>query len=115
MQIQINSDHHISATPEVAARIQELVRDTLERYSDRITRVEVHLNDLNSVKNGSNDKRCLMEARVSGLGPIDAGHEAEALELAIDGAMEKLERAIEHRLGRLENDRVGAANRKRMV
>jgi len=102
MQIQINRDHHISASPEIAARIQELVRGTLDRYSDRITRVEVHLNDLNSAKSGSNDKRCLMEARVSGFGPIDAGHEAEALELAIDGAMEKLERAIEHRLGRIE-------------
>jgi ribosomal subunit interface protein len=102
MQIQINSDHHISASPAVAARIQELVRGTLERYSDRITRVEVHLNDLNSVKGGNNDKRCLMEARVSGFGPVDVNHEAESLELAIDGAMEKLERAIEHRLGRIE-------------
>jgi ribosomal subunit interface protein len=112
MQIQINSDHHISASPETAGRIQELVRGTLERYSDRITRVEVHLNDLNSAKNGSNDKRCLMEARVSGIGPVDAGHEAEALELAIDGAMEKLERAIEHRLGRIETTASGRRSGK---
>jgi ribosome-associated translation inhibitor RaiA len=100
MQIQINSDHHIVASPELAGRIQTLVRDTLDRYSDRITRVEVHLNDLNSVK-GGHDKRCLMEARVAGLGPIDANHEAPSLDLAIDGALEKLERAIEHKLGRI--------------
>ena len=102
MQIQINSDHHISASPELAARIQAIVRDSLERYSDRITRVEVHLNDLNSVKGGSHDKRCLMEARVAGFGPIDVNHEAPSLDLAIDGAMEKLERAISHRLGKIE-------------
>jgi ribosome-associated translation inhibitor RaiA len=102
MQIQINSDHHISASPELAARIQAIVRDSLERYSDRITRVEVHLNDLNSVKGGSQDKRCLMEARVAGFGPIDVNHEAPSLDLAIDGAMEKLERAISHRLGKIE-------------
>lgn len=102
MQIQINSDHHISASPQLAGRIQELVRGSLERYSDRITRVEVHLNDLNSTKGGENDKRCLMEARVAGLGPIDANHEASSLDLAIDGAMEKLERAIEHKLGKIE-------------
>lgn len=102
MQIQINSDHHILASPELAGRIQELVRGALERYSDRITRVEVHLNDLNSTKGGDNDKRCLMEARVAGFGPIDANHEAPSLDLAIDGAMEKLERAIEHKLGRIE-------------
>jgi ribosomal subunit interface protein len=102
MQIQINSDHHISASPELAGRIQELVRSSLERYSDRITRIEVHLNDLNSTKGGDSDKRCLMEARVAGFGPIDANHEAPSLDLAIDGAMEKLERAIEHKLGKIE-------------
>ena len=101
MQIQINSDHQINPSPELASRIQALIRNTLERYSDRITRVEVHLNDQNSVKGGANDKRCLMEARVAGLGPIDANHEAENLQLAIDGAMEKLERAIDHKLGRI--------------
>ena len=100
MQIQINSDHHITGTPELAGQVQELVRDTLERYSDRITRVEVHLNDLNSVKGGSNDKRCLMEARLGGLAPIAVNHEADNLTLAIEGAMEKLERAIEHKLGK---------------
>ena len=102
MQIQINSDHHISASPALAGRIQGLVRDALERYSDRITRVEVHLNDLNSTKGGGTDKRCLMEARLAGLGPVDVNHEAPSLDLAIDGAMEKLERAIEHKLGKIE-------------
>ncbi len=101
MQIQINSDHHITGSPELAARVQALVRDALERYSDRITRVEVHLNDLNSIKHGSHDKRCLMEARLGGLGPVAADHEAENLDLAINGAMEKLERAIGHKLGKL--------------
>ena len=101
MQIQINSDHQINPSPELASRIQALIRDTLDRHSDRITRVEVHLNDQNSVKNGANDKRCLMEARVAGIGPVDAAHEAESLQLAIDGAMEKLERAIDHKLGRI--------------
>lgn len=101
MQIQINSDHHVAASPDLAGRVRSLVLDTLERYSDRITRVEVHLNDLNGMKGGGNDKRCLMEARLAGLGPVDVEHEADSLQLAIDGAMEKLERALEHRLGRI--------------
>jgi ribosome-associated translation inhibitor RaiA len=101
MQIQINSDHHITGSPELAARVQALVRDTLDRYSDRITRVEVHLNDQNSIKGGDHHKRCVMEARLGGLGPVAVNHEAENLELAINGALEKLERAIEHRLGKL--------------
>lgn len=112
MQIQINTDHHITGSPELAGRVQSLVRDTLERYSDRITRVEVHLNDLNSVKGGSNDKRCLMEARVGGLGAVSANHEAPSVELAIDGAMEKLERALEHKLGKLEMTAFGRRSGK---
>ena len=101
MQIQINSDHQINPSPELASRIQALIRDTLERYSDRVTRVEVHLNDQNSVKRGASDKRCGMEARVAGIGPVDVDHEAATLDLAIDGAMQKLERALEHKLGRI--------------
>ena len=101
MQIRLNTDHHITGSPELADRVQTLVQDTLDRYSDRITRVEVYLNDLNSIKGGSHDKRCLMEARLAGLGPVAAEHEAESVTLAIDGAMEKLERAIEHKLGKV--------------
>jgi ribosomal subunit interface protein len=112
MQIQMNSDHHIIGSPQLAGRVQALVRDSLERYSDRITRVEVHLNDLNSVKGGSNDKRCLMEARVAGFGAISANHEAPTVELAIDGAMEKLERALEHKLGRIEMTAAGRRSGK---
>lgn len=112
MQIQINSDHHISTSPQIAGRVQTLVRDTLDRYSDRITRVEVHLNDLNGVKHGSSDKRCLMEARLGGVGPISVNHEAESLDLAIDGAMEKLERAIEHKLGRIARTASGRRSGK---
>jgi ribosome-associated translation inhibitor RaiA len=102
MQIQINSDHHVVTSPQLASRVQMLLRDTLERYADRITRVEVHLNDLNSVKGGSDDKRCLMEARVAGIGAVSADHAADSLDLAVDGAMEKLQRAIEHKVGRIE-------------
>ena len=112
MQIQINSDHHISASPQIAGRVQALVHDTLDRYSDRITRVEVHLNDLNGAKHASSDKRCLMEARLGGVGPVSVDHEADSLDLAIDGAMEKLERAIEHKLGRIATTASGRRSGK---
>jgi ribosomal subunit interface protein len=102
MQIQINSDHRVTASPQLGGRVQALLRDSLERYSDRITRVEVRLNDLNGEKRGSTDKRCRMEARIGGVDAISANHEAPTVELAIDGAMEKLERAVEHKLGRIE-------------
>jgi ribosomal subunit interface protein len=112
MQIRINSDHHISASPALAGRVQGQLRDALDRYSDRITTIEVHLNDLNSAKNGASDKRCLMEARIGGVGPVSVNHEAENLDFAIDRAMEKLERAIEHKLGKLAMTAAGRRSGK---
>jgi ribosome-associated translation inhibitor RaiA len=83
--------------------VQGVVEGRLERFSRRITRVEVHLNDLNSTKLGERDKRCMMEARLGGMKPIAVSHEAPTLTEAIHVAADKLERAIEHTLGRLED------------
>ena len=102
MQIQINSDHQINPSPELASRIRTLIRDTLDRHSDRITRVEVHLNDQNSLKGGANDKRCTMEARVRGHQPVAVTSHAPTLREAMGSAADKLQRSLEHLLGRLE-------------
>lgn len=102
MQVLVNSDHHIVGDQELTERVQGVVEGRLDRFDGRITRVEVHLNDLNSVKLGERDKRCMMEARIGGMTPIAVSHEAPTLTEAIHVAADKLERAIEHALGRLE-------------
>jgi hypothetical protein len=103
VQIQVNSDHHITGDERMNEIVTVLVTDAVGRYADRITRVEVHLNDVNGAKRGERDKRCMMEARVGGLAPIAVTNEADSLDLAMEGAAEKLERAIERVLGRLED------------
>jgi ribosome-associated translation inhibitor RaiA len=101
MQILINSDHHITGDEILTERVEALVEDSLGRFGERITRVEVHLNDVNGDKLGDRDKRCMMEARLGGLKPIAVSHQAGTLQEAMDAAAEKLERAIERTLGRL--------------
>jgi ribosome-associated translation inhibitor RaiA len=103
MQVLVNSDHHIVGGEDLTARVQGVVEGRLERFDGRITRVEVHLNDLNGSKLGERDKRCMMEARVGGLKPIAVSHEAPTLTEAIHMAADKLERALDHALGRLAN------------
>jgi ribosome-associated translation inhibitor RaiA len=103
MQVLVNSDHHIVGGEELTARVQGVVERRLERFDGRITRVEVHLNDLNSLKRGERDKRCMMEARVGGMKPIAVSHEAPTLTEAIHVAADKLERAVAHALGRLQD------------
>ncbi len=103
MQIQVNTDRHIQGGENLQERVQTMVEDAVSHLSDRITRIEVHLSDENSDKGGDKDKRCMLEARVAGIQPIAVTHQAETLALAIDGATEKLQRALETALGKLNS------------
>ncbi len=69
MQVIVNSDHHITGDETLHERVQAIVEDALDRFADRITRVEVFLSDEAGGKHGAKDKRCVMEARPSGVGP----------------------------------------------
>lgn len=103
MQVLVNSNHTIHGGEDLTERVQGVVEGRLDRFEGRITRVEVHLNDLNGSKLGERDKRCMMEARIGGMKPIAVSHEAPTLTEAIHAAADKLERAIEHALGKLED------------
>jgi ribosome-associated translation inhibitor RaiA len=103
MQIQVNTDHNVHGGEDLARRVQQMIEGKVAHLSDRITRIEAHLSDENSTKGGANDKRCMLEARLAGLQPIAVTHLAESMQLAIDGATEKLENALEHTLGRLQD------------
>ena len=102
MQILIHSDNHIKGGGSATERVQSIVEAAVDRFENRITRIEVHLSDTNGPKHGDREKRSVIEARVGGLRPIAVAHEAPNLLEAIEGAAEKLKRALEHTLGRLD-------------
>ena len=104
MKVQINTDSNIEGHDELVQLVEAVVRSALDRFSEQITRVEVHLSDENSDKKfGTDDKRCLLEARLAGLQTIAVSHQAATLEQAVDGAAEKLKRSLDSTLGRLGN------------
>ncbi|MGK2904962.1 MAG: HPF/RaiA family ribosome-associated protein [Desulfuromonadales bacterium] len=103
MKIQINTDNNIEGSVELSRRAEAVVKSALGRFTGQITRVEVHLSDENSHKGGAHDKRCMMEARLEGQQPIAVTDEAETIDEAIDGAVEKLKRSLDHTLGRLSD------------
>ena len=103
MHVEINSDNHVHAGEPLRTEVRAAVEGALDRFSERVTRVEVHLGDVNSHKTAADDKRCMMEARLGGLPPVAVTHHADSLSLAIQGAAEKLERAIDNTLGRLKD------------
>lgn len=101
MQVQVNSNHI-----EGSARLQEWVSATvaerLDRFDEFLTRIEVHLTDENGGKAGVDDKRCHIEARPKGHQSVSVTHKAAALDLAVEGAAEKMRHALEHLIGKLE-------------
>lgn len=103
MTIQINTDKNLNLHEEFGNKLEDLLSDGLSRYSDHITRLEVHLSDKNSSKNTINDKRCLLEARLEGRQPIAVIETANNYELAVDGALDKLKSSLDTITGRLRN------------
>jgi ribosome-associated translation inhibitor RaiA len=107
MQIQINTDRNIEGRDALVTQVSGVVESALSRFSDHITRVEVHLSDENSDKKGAiDDMRCMMEARLEGRQPIAATYQAATLEQAVDGAAGKLTRLIESTVGKLHDQRI---------
>ncbi len=100
VQIQVNTDNTIDGHQDLKVRVIEIVEHSLKRFADRITRIEVHLQDMNAHK-GGRDIKCTMEARLSGLQPVAVDELAEDVIRSARGAANKLERALDTRLGRL--------------
>ena len=100
MQIEISTTNNIEAREKLTAYITGVVEGELDRFSKRITRVGVHLTDVNGHKSGHNDTRCVMEARLDGRPPIAVTHQETTLNEAVSGAAGKLKRLIESTLGR---------------
>ena len=101
MQVQINHDNHVRLGEEVAARWRGVIETSLAQFSERITRIEMHLGDENAGKGGAADKRCMLEARLASMQPIAVSHQADTLQLAFDGALSKLKHALSHALGKV--------------
>lgn len=101
MTIQFNTDSYIDGNEELTQRLRERITKALRKYEGRITRVEVHLADVNANKAGQKDKRCMIEARVAGIKPIAVSSYDNYIEQAVKGATIKLTSAIDSTLGKM--------------
>ncbi len=103
MTIQFNTDRNLTLHDQFRDRLTTHVTEKLSRFSDHITRLEVHLSDDNGGKNGQDDKKCLLEARVEGRPPIAVTANANNYEQAVDGALDKIKSSLEKLSGRLKD------------
>lgn len=101
MIIQFNTDKNIASNARTANYLSSMISESLDRFSEHITRIEVHLADENSsAKAGGDDKRCSIEARMEGKKPLSVTNHADTIEKAVSGAIDKLMRTLEKNLER---------------
>ncbi len=101
MKIQFNNARNMTGSEEIRVSLIALMSEQLSRFSHNITRLEVHLSDENGPKEGMNDKRCMLEARLEGRQPIAVTNVANSFEQAANGAIVKLKNSLSSILGRL--------------
>jgi hypothetical protein len=95
MKIQINTDNNVEGHARLETYFTAELEKALARFEDKITRLEVHLGDENSEKSGTNDKRCLIEARPEKSQPVAVTNYADTTEKAFMGALEKIKKVLE--------------------
>ena len=95
MIIQLNTDKNISGNEKLESYLSSIIKEELSRFSDDITRIEVHLADENSYKKSENDKRCMLEARLKNKQPIAVTSYANTIEKSVNDALDKLKSSIE--------------------
>ena len=100
MKIQVNSDRHIAVDTQLIGFVESEVNRALKRFARRLTRVEVHLSDVNSHKFGTHDKRCVVEARPAHRRALTASIRAATVREAVGGALTKMRNSLETVFGR---------------
>lgn len=112
MKIQVNSDASIAVDRRMIDFVREEVNRAIGRFRAKLTRVEVHLSDVNSYKFGTHDKRCLIEARAAGKRPLVVSAAASRLNAAVRGSLSKLQSVLETSFGRIGHRSTRVAKEK---
>jgi ribosome-associated translation inhibitor RaiA len=111
MQVQVNTDKHITSGERMTEIVRETVTTKLHRFGTHVTRVEAHLSDENAHKSHGSDKKCVLEARPAGMQPMAVTHLAATVEQAIAGAVDKLERVLGDAFDQLHNTKAAHASK----
>ena len=100
MKIQVNSDNSIAVDASMTRFVKGEVKRVLARFAKRLTRVEVHLSDVDKRKTGQADKRCLIEVRPAGARPLSVSAKATKMAAAVGQALGKMQRSLTTFFGR---------------
>jgi hypothetical protein len=93
MLIEVRTDDNVQGSEQLSDEVKTVVQTTLDRFGDRIRRVDVYLSDATGNKAGHDDKCCKIEARRD-------GREETTMDQAIRGAVHSLKKSVESAFGK---------------
>lgn len=103
MKVQVNTSNDIDNKDALESWASDYLNEHLGRFDQDLTSIEVQMTDENHAsKGGGIDKRCMMEARVTGREPIAVTNYGPDQNLAFRGAADKLAKALDHAFGKLD-------------
>ena len=102
MKVQVNTSNAVENKETLERWATDYLRDHLARFAGDITTIEVQLTDENHATKGGSDKRCMLDARITGRPDVAVTHTAPDQNLAFRGATTKLLHALEHAFGKLD-------------
>jgi len=103
MEIRVNTDNHITGSEEMIEKFTDGLKKKLSRFSEYITSVDVFFADENKGKSGTDDKRCTIETRLKNMNSEAVTHNADTLNYAFSGAVDKVKSLLDSRIGKLLN------------
>lgn len=103
MQINVNTDNTITNRQGLDEHVESVVRASIDRFSDQLTGIEVHLSNEQREKAADGGNSCMMEARVRGHQPVVVHEHSDDLRQSIKNAAHKLARTLDSTFGRLQD------------
>ena len=106
MKVLLKGDTQVKDHLAMTSYLEGVLGASLSHFGEHVSRVDAHLSDDNSPAKANVDNiHCTLEAQLVGMAPVIAKDRAATSHQAIQGAADKLERALTHAKGKREAHR----------
>lgn len=95
MKITFHTDKNSKQSEEFTADQISRIESSLERFSEIITHLDVHLSNEDVAGNGVNTKQCKLEVQLKLRKPIAVTNNADKHETAISDALQQLTASLD--------------------